>query len=119
MVSGVQLIGIFFGLITSYFTFLHYKRHEFTVREFIGWEVVWISFVAITLFPQPFANVAPMFGVVRPLDLFIILGFIVVLSISFYTYVNLDRLRKRMEKAVRDLAIQDMHAEEMPPKKKR
>jgi len=105
MVSGIQLLGILFGLVQSYFTFLHFKRREFTIREFIGWEAVWVSFVVITLFPQPFATFAVGFGVIRPLDLFIILGFIVTLSISFYTYVNVDKLRKQFEKAVRDLAL--------------
>jgi hypothetical protein len=108
MVSGIQLIGVFFGLITSYFTFLHYKRKEFTLRECLGWELVWLGFVLITLFPQPFADIAPLFGVVRPLDLFIVVGFIIVLSISFYTYVNVDRLRKKLEKTIRDLALTDL-----------
>jgi hypothetical protein len=108
MVSGIQLVGIFFGLITSYFTFLHFKRQEFTLREFLGWELVWISFVAVTLVPEQFKVVASHFGAFRPLDFFTVIGFILVLGISFYTYVNVDRLNKKIEKTIRDLALQDV-----------
>jgi len=53
-------------------------------------------------------------GAIRPFDLFSVLGFIVVLSISFYTYVSLDRLRKSLERAVRDIAMN----EDRPRRKK-
>lgn len=108
MVSGIQVIGAIVGLIWSYFTFLHYKRNEFTVREFISWEILWVCFIYVTLNPEAFNVFAGNLGTMRPMDLFSVLGFIVVLSISFYTYTNLDRFRKRMEKAIRDLALADL-----------
>jgi hypothetical protein len=108
MVSGIQLIGAIFALTLSYFSFLHYKRGEFTVREFIGWEVLWVGFVAATLVPERFGVFLGELGVIRAFDFFSVAGFIVVLSISFYTYVNVDRLRKKLEKTVRDLALADL-----------
>ena len=105
--SGIQVIGAAFGLIISYFTFLHYKRGEFTVREFIGWETLWVAFVLTTIFVQSFQPFTNTFGAVRLFDLIVALGFIVVLSISFYTYICVDILRKNLEKAIRDLAMQD------------
>ena len=111
MVSGIQIIGIFFGLILTYFTYLHFKREEFSVWEFLGWEVVWVLFILIALFPGKFGQYSGDLGAIRPMDLFTVLGFIVVLSIAFYTYINVDRLRKRLEKAIRDLALQDLKEE--------
>lgn len=108
MLNGIQIIALFFALFLSYFTFLSFKRHEFTVKEYLAWQLVWIMFAWVTLFPEQFALVAGDFGAVRPLDLFTVLGFIVVLGISFYTYVNVDRLGKKLEKTVRDLAMQDL-----------
>ena len=107
MVSGIQIIGIVFGLVLSYFSFLHYKRREFTIREFIGWEVVWASFVWVTVFPRTFSIFSSNLGAIRTIDLFSVLGFILVLSISFYTYVNVDRLGKKLEKTIRDLALEE------------
>ncbi|MEI6478411.1 MAG: DUF2304 domain-containing protein [bacterium] len=107
MVTGIQLVGIIFGLVLTYFTFLHYKRDEFSLKEFLGWQAIWVCFLAITLFPNTFYSFNSDLGILRPLDLYTILGFIVVMSITFYNYVNVDRLRKQLEKAIRDLALKD------------
>lgn len=107
MVSGVQIIGIIFGLTLSYFTFLHYKRREFTISEFLAWEGLWVAFVVVTLYPSKLLVYSTNLGAARTFDLFSLLGFTVVLTISFYTYVNLDRLRKQLEKALRDAALND------------
>ena len=106
--SGIQIIGLIFALGQSYFTFLHFKREEFTLREALGWIVIWLSFAAVTLFPDVFKVVSGNFGALRLLDFFTIIGFIVVLSISFYTYVNLDRLRRKLERAIRELSLKDL-----------
>ena len=107
MVSGIQLLGIFFALVLGYFTFLNFKRREFTLREFLGWELLWVGFGVASIFPSDFKIFSGHFGTFRPLDFFVIIGFIVVLSISFYTYVYVDRLRKHMEQVVRDLALSE------------
>lgn len=114
MISGIQVIALFTALILSYFSFLHFKRGEFTVREYAGWQFIWLVFAAVSLFPGQFKVISGQFGAIRPLDFFTIIGFIVVLSISFYTYVNVDRLRKKLDQAVRDLALRDV-----APKKKK
>ncbi|HSI20937.1 MAG TPA: DUF2304 domain-containing protein [Verrucomicrobiae bacterium] len=107
---GIQVLALLFALIQGYFTYLHFRRNEFTLRECLGWMVIWISFSLVTLFPQVFGAFADSAGAIRALDFFTVIGFIVVLSISFYTYVSVDRLRKKLEKAVRDLALQDTPA---------
>jgi hypothetical protein len=108
MVTGIQVFGAVFGIILCYFTFLHYKRQEFTFKEFLGWEALWLAFLGATLFPEAFQVFSKRMGALRPFDFFSVLGFFVSLSISFYTYVNLDKVRKKMEKALRDMALADL-----------
>ena len=108
MVSGIQILGILFSLILSYFTFLNYKRRFFTGRECIGWLAIWGGFAIVTLYPNLFQTFSGELGATRAFDTFSVIGFIVTLSISFYTYVNLDRLRKVVEKMVRDVAMKDI-----------
>lgn len=108
MISGIQILALFAALILSYFSYLQYKRKEFTFREYLGWQLVWICFGAVTLFPEWFRVISARFGAISTLDFFTVLGFIVVLSISFYTYINVDRLRKRLEKAIRELALKGL-----------
>lgn len=116
--SGIQLLALLFALTQGYFTHLHYRRREFTVREFYGWSAVWLVFALVTIFPESFKVFAGTVGALRPLDFFTVVGFIVVLSISFYTYVNVDRLRKKLEKAVRDLALQQVPEKPARPQAK-
>ncbi|MFA6082423.1 MAG: DUF2304 domain-containing protein [Patescibacteria group bacterium] len=108
MVSGIQIIGVLFGLVLSYFTYLAYKRTQFTIREYLGWQTIWVCFVLVTLYPNMFQVFSSNLGTARAFDLFSVLGFTVVLGISFYTYVNLDRLRKTLEKTIRDLSLREI-----------
>lgn len=102
-------MAILFAVVMSYFTFLSFKRKEFTLMEVVGWIIIWLLLAVAAIFPDRFSGLAGDFGALRPLDLFTMFGFFVVLSISFYTYINVDRLRRKMEKAIRDLAIQDLN----------
>lgn len=71
----------------------------------IGWELIWVCFAAVTLYPKMFQVFSGDLGAARAFDLFSILGFIVVLSISFYSYTALDQLRKKFETLLRDQAL--------------
>ena len=108
IVSGIQILAVLFAVVMSYFTFLSFKRKEFTLTEVLGWIIIWLLLAIAAIFPDRFGQIAGDFGALRPLDLFTMMGFVVVLSISFYTYINVDRLRKKMEKTIRDLAIKDL-----------
>lgn len=108
MLSGLQVVVILFVLIQCYFTYLHFKRREFTLRECVGWLLIWLAFGAVALWPEFFQVVSTQFGAIRSLDFFTIVGFVIVLTISFYTYVQVDRLRKRFERIVRELSLQDL-----------
>lgn len=111
MISTIQVLVLIFVLAQAYFTYLHYKRQEFTVRECLGWLLIWVSFGAVALYPEFFAVVSTKLGAIRSLDFFTIAGFVIVLAISFYSYIQIDRLRRRFERIVRELSLQDFDEE--------
>ncbi|MBD3164395.1 DUF2304 family protein [Candidatus Woesearchaeota archaeon] len=104
MVLGIQLVGTFFGLFMVYYSFLHFKRKEFTAKEFGFWIILWIAFIYISIFPDSLDFIVKRLNLARTLDLFIILGFIILIAIFFYTYTLVRVNQKRMEKIVRDIA---------------
>ena len=106
--TKIQFLTLIFALVQCYFTFLHFKRKEFTIRECLGWLLVWVALALVALFPSEFTIFSGSLGTIRSLDLFTILGFFLVLSITFYTYVELDRLRRKLEKMVRDNALKEL-----------
>lgn len=105
MVLGIQIAGILFGLFMIYYSFLHYKRKEFTVREILFWSVVWLIFIAISLVPSILDPVVKIGGFLRVLDLLIISGFIFLIASIFYTYTLTRKNQKHLETVVREIAI--------------
>ena len=83
---GIQIIGLLFGLFMIYYTFLSLKRKEFKKGEFIVWIIMWTIFLVVTLFPNVLNPIISSLSVSRRLDLLIIVGFLFLIGIGFYTY---------------------------------
>ena len=67
---GIQIIGILFGFFMMYYTFLHYKRKEFTVKEYGFWLILWAVFLIVTLFPGLLDPILKSLSISRTLDFF-------------------------------------------------
>ena len=105
MVLGIQIAGILFGLFMIYYSFLNYKRREFTSKEIFFWSVVWILFIAISLFPNILDPIVKIGGFLRALDLLIISGFLFLIAAIFYTYTVTRKVQKKLETVVREIAM--------------
>ncbi len=104
-ILGIQILGVLFGLFMMYYTFLQYKRREFTIKEYSFWFLFWGAFVAITLFPQVLDPVLSTLNIARALDFFIIGGFLFLIFVTFYTYTLIRKNQKKLEEVVRNIAI--------------
>ena len=104
-ILGIQILGILFGFFMMYYTFLQYKRKEFTIKEYSFWFIFWSIFVVITLFPQILDPVLATLNISRTLDLFIIAGFLFMIFVIFYTYTIVRKNQKKLEEVVRNIAI--------------
>lgn len=106
MVLGIQLVGLFFGAFMAYYSFLNFKRRDFTPKEFGVWIVLWCSFILVSLFPGILDPIVAKLSISRTMDLFIILGFMVLLFLFFYLYIVMRKLQGKMETIVREFAKQ-------------
>lgn len=105
MVLGIQIAGFLFGLFMLYYSFLNYKRKEFTAKEFGFWIVLWSAFVIVALFPAVLDPLVKSFGFFRTLDMLIISGFLFLIMINFYTYRLTRKNQRQLETIVREMAI--------------
>jgi hypothetical protein len=103
---GIQVFGLLFGLFMIYISFLHFKRKEFTVKEGGFWLLLWIVFIVLIMFPVILDPVVRTLQLYRRMDLFIILGFIFLTGAVFYTYLIVRKDQNRIEKLVREVALQ-------------
>jgi len=104
-ILGIQILGVLFGFFMMYYTFLQYKRKEFTVKEYSFWFVLWAVFVVMTLFPQVLDPILSTLNIARVLDFFIIAGFLFLIFVTFYTYTLVRKNQKKLEEVVRNIAI--------------
>jgi len=106
MVLGIQILGFLFGAFMIYYTFLHYKRKELTVKEYSFWLVLWILFIIVAIFPQILDPIVKSLNLVRTMDFFIILGFMFLIGSLFYTYTIVRKNQNKLEEIVRKIAIE-------------
>ena len=104
-ILGIQIIGILFGFFMMYYTFLHYKRKEFTIKEYSFWLLLWALFIIVTLFPGVLDPLLRSLSIARALDFFIIIGFLFLIGAIFYTYSIVRKNQKKLEEIVRNIAM--------------
>lgn len=105
MVLGIQIAGFLFGLFMIYYSFLNYKRREFTAKEFGFWVFLWAAFIIIALFPQVLDPLVKALGFFRALDLLIISGFLFLILAIFYTYTVTRKNQRKIEAIARAMAM--------------
>ena len=108
MFLGIQIIGIIFGLLMIYFSFLHYKRQEFSKIQFLFWEIVWAGFIIVVIFPKITNGIVHKMGVNRAMDLLTILGLMFITFMTFYNYASIYKLKQKLEVKVRKDALKEL-----------
>lgn len=105
MVLGIQIAGFLFGLFMIYYSFLVYKRREFTSKEFSFWVLLWTLIIVASLFPYILDPIVKTFGFLRALDLLIISGFLFLITSIFYTHTIARKNQKQIETIARVIAM--------------
>ncbi len=101
----IQLLGVIFGIAMVYFTFVKYKRKELTRTELMFWIGCWTLLVVIAIIPYALDPIIAPLHFYRRLDFFVVLGFFVLLLLGFHSYTSLKRVEKKVEKFVREDAL--------------
>jgi hypothetical protein len=104
---GVQILAILFVLWMTYFSFLHFKRREFTIIEFAFWQIIWLGLATIVLFPATTRIITRTLGFYRAFDFLTVGGITILFGVTFRNYVLLRRTERKVESLVRQLALQE------------
>jgi len=102
---GIQFLGAAFGIFMAYFSFVSFKRREFSFLVLVFWELLWLALIFISIFPHSTNFFLERLGLIRAMDLFMVLGFILAFGLLFYNCVVIAKLKKKMEKVVRKEAL--------------
>ena len=107
MILGIQILGVIFGLFMIYYSYSKLKRKEFNNIEFAFWLVSWTVLILLVLFPHSLDFlVKGALNMSRTLEFFIIIGFMFLIGLTFYTYSVVNKLNKKIETIVRETAFE-------------
>lgn len=105
MLVGIQLLGMLFGIIMIYFSYLYYKRGNYSKKSLILWTLAWGAVIIIFGVPQIIYGLMNMLAINRTADFFTTIAIVFLTSIVFYLYTIVKRTEKKMEDLVRSIAI--------------
>lgn len=105
--NAVQIIALLFVLWMTYFSFLHFRRKEFSFWEFSFWQVIWLGLAGVVLFPGPTAAIIEKLHFTRAFDLLTAGGILILFGATFRNYVLLRRNDRRLEDLTRTIALKE------------
>lgn len=104
---GIQILSVTFILIMLYVIRIHYVKHELPKAEAVFWSVG-LVILGIVVSYTPSANfVRRLFAVTRLLDVLVIVALMVVFVMLIENRIQINKLRTKLERIVRDKAIKN------------
>jgi len=105
---GIQLVAVVVGLLAIYLSTLYNKKKVFGRGEMAFWVITWLALIGVALFPHVVEPLRQGLGLERSMDFIMIVAFIVLFLITFYSYTINSRVERRLEELVRRLALKDL-----------
>lgn len=105
MFLGIQLLGLLFIAMMIYFTYLNYKRHNYGSRSFVSWTIIWIIAGIVVTMPQTLYGLMNYLNIERTYDLFYVGAFTILFIVVFNMYVTIKKTHTKVEKLVRENAL--------------
>lgn len=108
MISILKVIGVVFALLMAYSTFLNFKKKEFSKIQLLFWESVWLCLMFIVFFTNTVTVMVKSIGFLRLMDFLTVMGFVVIIFLSFNNYSSINKMKKNLEIIVREDALKEV-----------
>ena len=102
---GIQILSVVFILIMLYVVRIHYKKNELPKVEAIAWSIGLIVLGIIVSVRQSADFVRHLFAVTRLLDVLVIIALMGTFILLIENRIQIGKLRTRLERLVRDRAM--------------
>ena len=102
---GIQILGLIFGIVMLYLTYLSFRKKDFMFGDFLLWFLVWLGFSLAVIFPSSLKLFMQTFGVVSVVQVFSILGMMFIFVLVFYLYKTVRKSQRKMEQVVKEVAL--------------
>lgn len=103
---GIQILSITFILIMLYAVRIHYKKGDLPKIEAVIWSSTLIFLGVIVSFKSSADFVRGLFRVDRLTDIIVIVSLMFVSVVMIENRIQINKLRSKLERIVRDRAIE-------------
>ncbi len=105
----IQIVTIIAVLYLLVRTAAKYRKREITLKESIGWGILWFAVGIVVLYPRLTDRVAAEIGLktATGIDLVVYVAVGVVFYLVFRLFVRIERIERDMTKIVRHVALKD------------
>ena len=108
MILGLQFVAIIFAMVMVYLAYVNFRRKELNKIEITIWVGAWGIALYTVLFPDTLRGIAQTFFISRLLDLMIMGGLILVITMVALAYVRTRRVEKKLERFIRKEALKGL-----------
>ncbi len=103
----LQILSVLFSLCMIYWSYLSYRRRTIHLIELVFWTCAWGAFALVVILPQTTTVFLQNLQINRVMDLFMILGFMIIWVVLFANHIENRRLRNRLQELVREIALRE------------
>ncbi len=103
--SVFQLGATVFALLMLYAVSIHHKKRLLAKAEANLWYSLWSFFILIAIFPDLLLGISGALKFARVFDMLVVLSFMVLTLLLFFTYFQLKEIRAKLERVVREKAL--------------
>ncbi len=105
MITIIQALIVIFALFAWSRALLRQKSNNITIGELVFWSFIWISVIAIAIFPTTFNSLSIFLGSYNILNLAVYVSITLLLYLVYRLYVKLGTQQTEITMLVRETAI--------------
>ena len=115
MITTTQLITIVFGILILSATYYRYRKSYFNLQSFFLWSSVsfifFFSVIFIDYLNELVVNVLKLEpqSVITVMDFFLYVGILIIFTILFFLYAEINKMQEQMSKLVSKIAIDEFN----------
>jgi hypothetical protein len=87
---------------------LHFKKKELSGGEAVFFFSIWLGAILLTVFPKSVDFILTTFHIYRLLDLATIVGFMILVGLTYKNYLEIKDLKTKIEKLAREKSLKNL-----------
>ncbi len=103
----IRYFFIILLLFLIYRTAMKWRTRDLRFKEFLFWNILWLSIGIVVIYPKTASLVAQMVGVGRGADLVVYSSLLLIFYLLFRIFMHLEKTEQQITKIVIDVALKE------------